>query len=147
DRHRVAPYLAAEGEGVPAHVLELRLELGVRVHRLDEPGGDPLAGAVVRPDEDVGPLAGGRRLLELGRRILRALAGPRGPGVLGALLADGVEAVVRLVAVDPDLELLVLRRRAAAGQNRRRCQNEEPVLQRWTMHGTFPFSGGARGRA
>src|SRR5690606_34050302 len=116
DRHRIAPGLAVEAHRVPGEVEDAVLDLGRRLDRRDETRRGPFAEAVVRPDEDVRTVAGAGRLLELVRNRFRMLHDDLDAQLLGELVADGLQAVVALVAVDPDEELAVLEGRAQRGR-------------------------------
>lgn len=108
DCHRVAPQLAAVGHRIPGKILDLVLGLGTGGDRRDQPALRPFAEAVVGPDEDVRAVAGGGGLLELVGGAVRVghLHGDAGVG--GEALADLGQALVALVAVDPDDQLAFL---------------------------------------
>jgi hypothetical protein len=73
DGERVAPDLAAVGEGLPRRESSISSRTRGRPHRHDQAGLGPLAHAVVRPAHDVRALAGGGRGLELVGRALGVL--------------------------------------------------------------------------
>ena len=109
DGDRVAPDLAVEGHGVPGEVEDAVLDLGGSGSTgAIRPAGGPFAEAVMGPDEDVGAVAGGGGLLELVGHRLRMLDDDVDAELVGELVADRLQAVVALVAVDPDQELAFL---------------------------------------
>jgi hypothetical protein len=74
----------------------------------------------MRPAPDVGTLARGGCLLELARRIFRVLDRDLDAVLLGEVVTDLLQAVVALVAVDPDQQPACLGLdRACEGE--RRC--------------------------
>ena len=82
-----------------------------RLDRGDEAAGGPFAEAVMRPEQDVGAVAGGRGLLELvGQVGVDHLDGDRHAVILGELRGDLLERRLVAVGAGPDQQLAVLER-------------------------------------
>ena len=102
DGDRVAPGLALPGECRPGRRLDLVANAFGRPDRHDEPGLGPFADAVVRPAKDVRPLAGASCCLELVGGAFGVLHDDLDARGLAERIANFLQAVVTLVAVDPD---------------------------------------------
>ena len=105
DRQRVAPGAALVLERCPGRILDLVVQRLARLDRHDQARLGPLAGAVVRPAEDVRALAGAGGGLELRRRVVGVLHHHLHAGVGRVVVADLLQAVVPLVGIDPDEQL------------------------------------------
>ncbi len=116
DRQRVAPGAALVVERVPGRLLDLVVQRLARLHGHDEAGLGPFAGAIVRPAEDVGALAGAGGGLELGRCVVGVLHHHLHARVGRVAVADLLQAVVALVRIDPDQQLERLGRLCGRGE-------------------------------